>query len=134
MNQDQLQQMKTMGGITGLMDKLPGMGGMNQQVQEKLDNKAFFKMEAIIDSMTLAERATPDIINGSRKRRIASGSGTQIQDINSLIKQHKQMSKMMKKVSKKGGMAKLMRGLGGMKGQMPGGDMLPPGGGKKFQF
>ncbi len=131
---DQLQQMKTMGGITGLMDKLPGMGGMNQQVQGKLDNKAFFKMEAIIDSMTLAERATPDIINGSRKRRIASGSGTQIQDINSLIKQHKQMSKMMKKVSKKGGMAKLMRGLGGMKGQMPGGDMLPPGGGKKFQF
>ena len=91
-------------------------------------------MEAIINSMTPNERANPDIMNGSRKKRIAAGSGTQIQDINRLIKQHKQMSKMMKKVTKKGGMSKLMRGMSAMKGQLPGGmgGMMPPGGGKKF--
>ncbi|WP_263078748.1 signal recognition particle protein [Endozoicomonas sp. Mp262] len=136
---DQLQQMKKMGGLSGVMDKLPGMTGMSQQVQGQMDNKIFVQMEAIINSMTPKERANPDIMNGSRKKRIAAGSGTQIQDINRLIKQHKQMSKMMKKVTKKGGMAKLMRGLGGMKGQLPGGmggmgGMMPPGGGKKFPF
>ena len=136
---DQLQQMKKMGGLSGVMDKLPGMGGMGQQVQGQMDNKIFVQMEAIINSMTRAERANPDIMNGSRKKRIAAGSGTQIQDINRLIKQHKQMSKMMKKVGKKGGMNKLMRGMNSVKGQMPGmgggmGGMLPPGGGKKFPF
>ena len=133
---DQLQQMKKMGGLAGVMDKLPGMPGMPANMPGQMDNKVFVQMEAIINSMTPAERANPDIMNGSRKKRIASGSGTQIQDINRLIKQHKQMSKMMKKVSKKGGMSKLMRGLGGMKGQMPGGmgGMMPPGGGKKFPF
>jgi signal recognition particle subunit SRP54 len=73
-------------------------------------------------------RRNPDVISGSRKRRIAAGSGTQIQDIGRLLKQHKQMQKMMKKVSGKGGMAKLMRGMGGMGGG-GGGGMLPPGGG-----
>ena len=136
---DQLQQMKKMGGLAGVMDKLPGMGNMSQQMQGQVDNKMFVQMEAIINSMTPAERANPDIMNGSRKKRIAAGSGTQIQDINRLIKQHKQMSKMMKKVTKKGGMNKLMRGMNSMKGQMPGmgggmGGMLPPGGGKKFPF
>ncbi|WP_252180496.1 signal recognition particle protein [Endozoicomonas sp. 4G] len=133
---DQLQQMKKMGGLAGVMDKLPGMPGMPANMPGQMDNKMFVQMEAIINSMTPAERANPDIMNGSRKKRIATGSGTQIQDINRLIKQHKQMSKMMKKVTKKGGMSKLMRGLGGMKGQMPGGmgGMLPPGGGKKFPF
>ncbi len=132
---DQLQQMKKMGGLSGVMDKLPGMGGMSQQIQGQMDNKIFVQMEAIINSMTPSERANPDIMNGSRKKRIAAGSGTQIQDINRLIKQHKQMSKMMKKVGKKGGMNKLMRGMNAMKGQMPGmGGMLPPGGGKKFPF
>ncbi|WOG25621.1 signal recognition particle protein [Endozoicomonas sp. 8E] len=133
---DQLQQMKKMGGLAGVMDKLPGMPGMPANMPGQMDNKIFVQMEAIINSMTPAERANPDIMNGSRKKRIASGSGTQIQDINRLIKQHKQMSKMMKKVTKKGGMSKLMRGLGGMKGQMPGGmgGMMPPGGGKKFPF
>ena len=133
---DQLQQMKKMGGLAGVMDKLPGMPGMPANMPGQMDNKVFVQMEAIINSMTPAERANPDIMNGSRKKRIASGSGTQIQDINRLIKQHKQMSKMMKKVSKKGGMSKLMRGMGGMKGQMPGGmgGMMPPGGGKKFPF
>ncbi|WP_257280726.1 MULTISPECIES: signal recognition particle protein [unclassified Endozoicomonas] len=133
---DQLQQMKKMGGLAGVMDKLPGMPGMPANAAGQMDNKIFIQMEAIIDSMTPTERANPDIMNGSRKKRIATGSGTQIQDINRLIKQHKQMSKMMKKVTKKGGLTKLMRGLGGMKGQMPGGmgGMLPPGGGKKFPF
>ncbi|USE34568.1 signal recognition particle protein [Endozoicomonas sp. SCSIO W0465] len=136
---DQLLQMKKMGGLTGMMDKLPGMGGMAPQLQGQMDNKIFVQMEAIINSMTPAERANPDIMNGSRKKRIAAGSGTQIQDINRLIKQHKQMSKMMKKVTKKGGMSKLMRGMSAMKGQLPGGmggmgGMMPPGGGKKFPF
>ena len=133
---DQLQQMKKMGGLAGVMDKLPGMPGMPANMPGQMDNKVFVQMEAIINSMTPAERANPDIMNGSRKKRIAGGSGTQIQDINRLIKQHKQMSKMMKKVTKKGGMSKMMRGLGGMKGQMPGGmgGMMPPGGGKKFPF
>ncbi len=133
---DQLQQMKKMGGLSGMMDKLPGMGGMAPQMQGQMDNKVFIQMEAIINSMTPSERANPDIMNGSRKKRIAAGSGTQIQDINRLIKQHKQMSKMMKKVTKKGGMSKLMRGMSAMKGQLPGGmgGMMPPGGGKKFPF
>jgi signal recognition particle subunit SRP54 len=76
-------------------------------------------MAVIIDSMTPHERRFPDVINGSRKKRISSGSGTQITDVNRLIKQHKQMQKMMKKATKKGGMQKMMRGLQGMK-QRPG--------------
>lgn len=146
---DQLQQMKNMGGMAGLLDKLPGMGGMGQMAQSPEANKMFGQMEAIINSMTPKERRNPDVINGSRKKRIAAGSGTQIQDINRLLKQHKQMAKMMKKMTGKGGMTKMMRGLGAMKGRMPnlpgkmGGDlgglggpggMLPPGGGKKFPF
>ena len=125
---DQLQQMRGMGGLGSLMDKLPMMGKINPAQMETAQvqaEKQFKQMEAIINSMTPAERRNPDIISGSRKRRIAAGSGTQIQDIGRVIKQHKQMQKMMKKVSGKGGMAKLMRGMGGMGG----GGMLPPGGG-----
>ncbi|CEA00951.1 signal recognition particle protein Ffh [Pseudomonas saudimassiliensis] len=127
---DQLQQMRGMGGLGSLMDKLPMMGKINPAQMETAQTQAekqFKQMEAIINSMTPAERRNPDIISGSRKRRIAAGSGTQIQDIGRVIKQHKQMQKMMKKVSGKGGMAKLMRGMGGMGGG--GGGMLPPGGG-----
>ncbi|MBL83616.1 MULTISPECIES: signal recognition particle protein [Marinobacter] len=116
---DQLQQMKSMGGIGGLMDKLPGMGQMAQMAQQQVNDKSMGQMEAIICSMTAKERRYPDVINNSRKRRIATGSGTQIQDVNRLLKQHKQMQKMMKKFGKKGGMANMMRGLGGM---------MPPGG------
>ena len=126
---DQLQQMRGMGGLGSLMDKLPMMGKINPSQMETAQTQAekqFKQMEAIINSMTPAERRNPDVISGSRKRRIAAGSGTQIQDIGRVIKQHKQMQKMMKKVSGKGGMAKLMRGMGGMGG---GGGMLPPGGG-----
>ncbi|KAB0551151.1 signal recognition particle protein [Pseudomonas argentinensis] len=120
---DQLVQMKSMGGLGGLMDKLPQMGGVNLSQMggaQGAAEKQFKQMEAIINSMTPAERRDPDIISGSRKRRIAMGSGTQVQDIGRLIKQHKQMQKMMKKFSAKGGMAKMMRGMGSM---MPGGGM-----------
>jgi signal recognition particle subunit SRP54 len=120
---DQLQQMKNMGGVAGLLDKLPGMGQMGQMAQaaqSQVNDKSMGQLEAIICSMTPKERRYPDVINNSRKRRIAAGSGTQIQDVNRLLKQHKQMQKMMKKFSKKGGMANMMRGMQGM---------MPPGGG-----
>ncbi|AZS51950.1 signal recognition particle protein [Entomomonas moraniae] len=112
---DQLRQMKSMGGLGSLMDKLPMMGGVNLAAmagQQDQADKQFVQMEAIISSMTMAERRDPDIINGSRKRRIAQGSGTQIQDVGRLIKQHKQMQKMMKKVMGNGGLTKMVRGLG----------------------
>ncbi|MFT6756395.1 MAG: signal recognition particle subunit SRP54 [Chitinophagales bacterium] len=122
---DQLQQMQNMGGVSGMLEKLPGMGNLAQAAATaNVDTKMFKRMEVIIDSMTPFERRKPDLLNGSRKRRITEGSGTQIQDLNRLLKQHKQMSKMMKKMGKKGGMANLMRGMGGM---MPPGGM-PPGG------
>ncbi len=132
---DQLQQMNNMGGMAGLMDKLPGMGNMAQMAQQQNVTSQFDQMDAIISSMTPKERRNPDILNGSRKRRITVGSGTTIQDLNRLLKQHKQMGKMMKKMKGKG-MQNMMRGLGGaMGGGMggPGGSMppiggLPPGG------
>lgn len=117
---DQLQQMKNMGGVAGLLDKLPGMGQMAQMAQQQVNDKSLGSLEAIINSMTPQERRYPDVINNSRKRRIAAGSGTQIQDVNRLLKQHKQMQKMMKKFGKKGNMANMMRGMRGM---------MPPGGG-----
>jgi signal recognition particle subunit SRP54 len=121
---DQLQQITNMGGIAGVLDKLPGMGNMAQTAQQNMDIKQFSRMEAMINSMTPAERRRPELIQGSRKRRITTGSGTHVQDLNRLLKQHKQMQKMMKKM-KGGGMQKMMRGMGGM---MQGGGGLPPGG------
>ncbi|GAA6153134.1 signal recognition particle protein [Pseudoteredinibacter isoporae] len=121
---EQFQQMKNMGGMGSMLDKLPGMGNVSQMVDENAMGKQFGQMEAIINSMTPAERRNPELLNGSRKRRIIAGSGTQMQDLNRLLKQHKQMAKMMKKM-KGGGMAKMMRGLGGMMG---GGGGMPPGG------
>lgn len=120
---DQLQQMRGMGGMASIMDKLPGMGGLPANVNTQVGDKQFIKLESIINSMTTHERRMPAVINGSRKRRIAAGSGTQIQDVNRLLKQFKQMQKMMKKLSGKGGMKKMMRGLGGM-----GDGGMPPGG------
>lgn len=113
---DQLSQMKNMGGMAGLMDKLPGMGNVPDAVKNQVNDKQFDQMVAIINSMTPQERRFPDIIKGSRKRRIANGSGTQIQDVNRLMKQHLQMRKAMKKFGKGGNMKKMMRA---MKGQMP---------------
>ena len=123
---DQLVQMKNMGGMMGMMDKLPGMGNMADKVKDQMDDKLTGRMEAIINSMTPGERERPDIIKGSRKRRIAAGSGTQIQDVNKLLKQFMQMQKMMKKMSGKGGMKKMMRSMQGM---MPPGGMGGAGGG-----
>lgn len=110
---DQLQQMSNMGGISSMIDKLPGMGNLQKEVESQFGDQMSRRLEAIIGSMTPQERQFPDVINGSRKRRIASGSGTQIQDVNRLLKQHKQMQKVMKKVTRKGGMQRMMRGLQG---------------------
>ena len=126
---DQIQQMKNMGGLTSMLDKLPGMGNLGQMAkQTDAAEKNFKQMESIIFSMTREERRFPDKINGSRKKRIAAGSGTQIQDVNRVLKQHAQMQKMMKKVTAKGGMQKMMRAMGGMRG-MGGGGPFGGGGG-----
>ena len=123
---DQVAQMNNMGGIESMMDKLPGMGNL------KLPTGAMGgmmgdmnKSVAIIDSMTPKEREFPALIKGGRKKRIAAGSGTTIQDVNKTLKQFMQMQKMMKKMGSKGKMAKMMRGMGGMPGM---GGKFPPGG------
>ncbi|MBI4693325.1 MAG: signal recognition particle protein [Gammaproteobacteria bacterium] len=113
---EQLDQMKNMGGLAALMGKLPGTAELPDHVKSRVNDKELTRLAAIIDSMTPQERRFPAIIKASRKRRIATGSGTQVQDINRLLKQFDQMQKMMKKVSKKGGLKNLIRG---MKGQMP---------------
>jgi signal recognition particle subunit SRP54 len=123
---DQFQQMRNLGGMGGLIDKLPGMNAaaVQQAMAGGAPEKMMKQMEAIILSMTPAERRKPDLINGSRKRRIATGSGTQIQDVNRVLKQHGQMEKMMKKLASPGGMMKMMRGMQGLMGDSGG---LPPG-------
>jgi signal recognition particle subunit SRP54 len=113
---DQLEQMLGMGGLGSLMDKLPGMGQVPETAKSQMDDRNIRHMVAIINSMTPKERAIPTLINGSRRKRIANGSGTTVQQVNQLMKQYKQMSKMMKKMGK-GGMGKMLRGMGGM---MPG--------------
>lgn len=123
---EQLKQMANMGGIAGMLDKLPSMPGMPslpKDIKSKGHDKQLNMMVCIIDSMTKKERLKPEIILGSRKRRIADGSGTKIQDVNRVLKQHEQMQKMLKKISGKGGMMNMMRGLQGKlpPGMMPGG-------------
>ncbi len=118
---DQLQQMIGMGGMGAMLEKLPLPGGINAAaLKDKTDEGQLRRQIAIINSMTPGERKFPKIISGSRKRRIAIGSGLQIQDVNRLLKQHVQMEKMMKKMSK-GGMKKMLRGL--PPGMMPRGPM-----------
>lgn len=116
----QLQELQNMGGMAGIMKKMPGMGQLPQGGQGMMNDKQFTKMEAIINSMTPNERKFTHLMNGSRKQRIAKGSGTEVQDINRLLKQFQQMQKMMKKM-KGSGMAKMMQR---MKGGMPKG--FPP--------
>lgn len=125
---EQLDQMNRMGGVMSLMEKLPGMGQLPDHIKNQAADKEVGKLVAIINSMTLEERRVPAVIKGSRKRRIAAGSGTQVQDVNKLLKQFLQMQKMMKKM-KGGGMAKMMRAMQGRlpPGLLPGGGM-PPGG------
>jgi signal recognition particle subunit SRP54 len=114
---DQLNQMQAMGGMGAMLDKLPGAGKLQAGMKERVNDKVVGRQIAMIDSMTPNERRHPGIIKGSRRRRIAQGSGTQVQELNRLLKQFTQTQKMMKKMSR-GGMAKMMRGLGGQ---------LPPG-------
>ncbi len=125
----QLKQMQKMGGLQAIMGMLPGMGKMQKQMDSSaMDDSVFTRQMAIISSMTPLERAKPILIKASRKKRIAAGSGTEVQNVNQLLKMHKQMSGMMKKMGK-GGRAGMFGG-GGMPGgmppgQMPGGDIDP---------
>src|SRR5699024_12039995 len=105
----------------------PGAGQMPKGMAAAADDGQINRMLAMVDSMTPQERRYPDLIRSSRKRRIAAGSGTQVQDVNRLLKQHLQMRKMMKKFSKKGGMKKMMRGMQGMPGMGGMGGGMPPG-------
>ena len=107
---DQLLQMQNMGGVGAMMDKLPGMGGVSQNMKDKVDDKMLMRQIGVINSMTLQERQYPELIKGSRKKRIAAGSGQELQDVNRILKQHKMMQKMMKKFSK-GNMANMVRGM-----------------------
>jgi len=107
---DQLAQMQNMGGMAGLMDKMPGMGAGASAMNSQMGDRQVRQMIAVINSMTPGERQYPAVIKGSRKRRIAAGSGTHVQDVNRLLKQFMQMQKMMKKM-KKGGMKKMLRGM-----------------------
>ncbi len=125
---EQLKQMKNMGGMMSMLEKMPGMANIPDAAKNQVNDKTFTQMEAIISSMTIKERMRPEIIKGSRKKRIAAGSGTQVQEINKLLKQFTQMQKMMKKMKGKGGMMKMMKG---MKNMMPPG-MMGGMGGPKF--
>ncbi len=112
----QLIQMRNLGGVASLVDKMPGLDQVSDKAKAFTD-KEINRMEAIINSMTPNERRLPQLIKGSRKRRIANGSGTQIPDVNRLLKQFTQMQKMFKQASKKRGMANIMRGMKGQQVQ-----------------
>ena len=114
---DQLTQLKGMGGVMAMLDKLPGAATMPQHVKDKINEKDLFQQLSMIDSMTKKERSSPEILNGSRKNRIAKGSGTNVPNINKMLKQFEQMQKMMKKFKKGGSMASMMRGAKGMMGK-----------------
>ena len=121
---DQFEQMQNMGGLSGLMDKLPGMGQVPDHVKAQVTGKEIPRMVAIINSMTKKERRNPGLLNGSRRARVARGSGTTPADVNKLLKQYQQMEKMMSKLSQ-GGMKGMLRGMkglmgGGFPGRFPG--------------
>jgi signal recognition particle subunit SRP54 len=123
---EQLQQMQNMGGIAGLMDKLPGMGQVPEHVKSQVTGKEVPRMVAIIDSMTKKERRNPALLNGSRRARVARGSGTSPSQVNQLLKQYQQMEKMMAKLAG-GGLKGMMRGMKGLMGPGGMGGGLPPG-------
>ncbi len=117
---NQIGQIRKMGSVSGLIGMLPGAAKIKKQMSgSDIDDKMLGRQQAIISSMTISERQKPKLLNGSRRRRIAEGSGTSVQDVNRLIKQHKQMGQMMKKMGKMG-----KKGLMGMGGGMPPG-MMP---------
>ncbi len=127
---DQLKQMRKMGGMGAIMGMMPGMGKMKKAMDASggIDNKEMLHQEAIISSMTLKERGNPKLLNASRKKRIAAGSGTSVQEVNRLLKAHQQMATMVKKMGKGGmkGLAGMLGGKGGQMGSMPGMGKLPP--------
>jgi len=106
---DQLHEIKKMGSLQQIMGMIPGMNRLSANAS--LDEKALVRVEAIIQSMTTEERQRPNIINGTRRRRIALGSGTSIQEVNKVMKQFGEMQKMVKKFSKGGNMQRMMRGM-----------------------
>ena len=126
---EQLKQMQKMGGMGGVLSMLPGIGKVKKQLDAaNLDESIFNRQQAIISSMTRAERKTPKLLNASRKKRIAAGSGTSVQDINKLVKMHRQMADMMKAMGKKRGALSALFGGGGapeMPADMPQGGELP---------
>ncbi len=117
---DQFRQIKKMGSLKSLISMIPGMDRQMKNVD--IDDRALLRIEAIITSMTKKERAKPDILNGSRRKRIAAGAGVTVEEVNKLMKQYEQMKKMFKQMNSKGGKRNLMRNMG----NMPGG--MPPGG------
>ena len=113
----QLKQLRKMGGLSGMMGMLPGIGKIKKQMAEaNLDDRVIKRQEAIISSMTKAERKNPKLLNGQRRRRIALGSGTSVQDVNKLLKQHQDMATMMKQVKKLGQKGFMRHGLAGLMG------------------
>src|SRR6185312_9684964 len=130
---EQLRQMQKLGGMQGIMGLLPGVQKVKKQIaQSGITDKTFSRQEAIIGSMTPVERRKPDILNGSRKRRIASGAGVEVMEVNRLLKQHRQMADAFKAMSRDGGksMARMAQMMGGMPGMGGGGGGMPgmPGG------
>lgn len=130
----QLKQISKMGSISGILGMLPGMGKIKEQLNgANLDTKILKRQAAIISSMTVAERRDPDIIKASRKKRIAAGSGSSVQEVNQLLKQFDQMSTMMKRMNKLGQKGMMRGGLGALMGGMGGGGgMGKPGGRRPF--
>jgi signal recognition particle subunit SRP54 len=129
---EQLKQMQKLGGMGGILGMLPGIGKVKKQIDSaNLDDSIFTRQQAMIGSMTRAERRNPKLLNASRKKRVASGSGTSVQDINKLVKMHRQMADMMKTMGKKRGFLAQMFGAGGpppeMPAELPAGASLPPG-------
>jgi signal recognition particle subunit SRP54 len=121
----QLKQIGEMGSLSGILGMLPGMGKMKQQIEgANLDNTMLKRQAAIIGSMTPKERRTPDLIKASRKKRIAAGSGTSVQEVNKLLKNFDDMSAMMKRMNKLGQKGLMRGGLGAL---MPKGMQLPGG-------
>lgn len=122
----QMKQLQKMGGLGGVMSMLPGIGKMQKQLEGKIDEKVIKRSLAIISSMTPKERRVPDLIKASRKNRIAKGAGVQVQEVNKLLKQHQEMARMMKQVSKLGQKGLMRHGLSAL---MKGGPMGGMGGG-----
>jgi signal recognition particle subunit SRP54 len=113
--------MQQLGGLGGVMGMLPGIGKLKSQIADSnLDDKVLKRQRAIISSMTPKERRSPRLIDGKRRRRIAAGSGTKVEDVNRLLKMHRQMADMMKAMGRnKGLMGRMFGGMGGMGGGMP---------------